>query len=503
MKAKLKKILKKKALLNVVSSLLLQLATIISGFIVQRIVLEYFGSDANGLVSSLTQFLSYVSLIEGGLSSVIMTSLYKPLHDKNDEKISAIMKTSTNFFRKISAIHIVYSVALAIIYPLLSNTGFSFAYVASLTMILSFMMLLQYMFSVPYQTLLKADRATYVVSLTQVIITVLNVISAVAIVNIFPNMHVFKIVASALYIIQPIVYSWYIRKHYNINRKTKIDNNLIKNRWNGFGINVAAFIHNNTDVAILTIFTDLRVVSVYAVYALVTTGLKRFIQAIASAMAPSIGRIYASGDSDLLDKKFGIFEYMIFILVFYIFTLAALLITPFVMIYTNGINDADYYQPLFGVLIVLSEALYLIKFAHLHLSYVADRYRDITKPAILEAVLNIVLSLVLVQWLGMNGVMIGTIVAMAYRMVFHVWYTKKIIPLRVQWKFYARLLGFCIATLMAVMICVVLVPPIEYNIWNWLWHAVIYAVVLLVGYGLFSIICCRDEVKGLSKYMKN
>ena len=38
-----------------------------------------YGSDVNGLVSSITQFLGYIALVEGGVGGVIRAALYKPL----------------------------------------------------------------------------------------------------------------------------------------------------------------------------------------------------------------------------------------------------------------------------------------------------------------------------------------------------------------------------------------------------------------------------------------
>mgnify|MGYP001094903992 FL=1 len=67
----------KKTRLNMISSLGLQLITILSGFIIPRQILLVFGSDINGLINSLTQFLNYISLVEGGLGSVLMTAPFK------------------------------------------------------------------------------------------------------------------------------------------------------------------------------------------------------------------------------------------------------------------------------------------------------------------------------------------------------------------------------------------------------------------------------------------
>ena len=124
-----------------------------------------------------------------------------------------------------------------------------------------------------------------------------------------------------------------------------------------------------------------------------------------------------------MNQKLDIYEYIVFVLVFFLFTVTALLITPFVQLYTRGIVDTDYNQPLFGFLLVVSEALYLVKLPHLNLAYSANKFKEITVPAYIEAILNIVISVSLVKKFGLIGVTVGTIVGMTYRMVFHVYYS--------------------------------------------------------------------------------
>ena len=120
-----------------ISGLILQMFTILSGFILPKIILTCFGSEVNGLVSSLNQFLSYISLVEGGITGVVMANLYKPIVEKDEQKISAVMVTANRFFKKIGILFVAYSVGLSIVYPLLFKTEFNFAYVCSLTLILS------------------------------------------------------------------------------------------------------------------------------------------------------------------------------------------------------------------------------------------------------------------------------------------------------------------------------------------------------------------------------
>ena len=61
------------------------------------------------------------------------------------------------------------------------------------------------------------------------------------------------------------------------------------------------------------------------------------------------------------------------------FSVASLLITPFVKIYTNGINDINYYQPIFGYIYVFAEGIYLLRDPHVSLSYAANKFKDISE----------------------------------------------------------------------------------------------------------------------------
>lgn len=283
----------KATLLNIISGLLLQCCTLISGFVIPRIILTYFGSNVNGLVSSLNQFLSYITLVEGGISGVIIANLYKPLVDGDNDKLSSVMVTSDRFYKKIGCIFIVYSVALACLYPVIFKQEFSYLYVASLTIVLSINLLIQYMFSLTLKNLLTADKKTYIVNFTQMAITLSNIVLAVISVWIYPSIHFLKLISGCLFLLQPVIFKSYSNKNYKINWKAKIDNSLIKERWNGFAINFAACIHNCTDIAILTIFTDLKTVSIYSVYSLVSNGLKQLINASITGISATVGQAYA------------------------------------------------------------------------------------------------------------------------------------------------------------------------------------------------------------------
>ena len=492
----------RKALLNTVSSFLLQFFSIVSGLIIPRIILGVFGSETNGLVSSLSQFLNYVAILEGGLNGVIMANLYKPIVRKDTKKISAIIYTSKRFFKKISIALVLYSISLAVIFPFFTKSTFSFEFICTLTLVLSFKLFVQYCFSFSYQNLLKAGKYAYIINFTQIIVISLDIISAVIVSHFFPSIHLLKIVSAIIFLIQPFVCSYACKKLFMLEEKAREDKTLIKDRWSGLSINIAAFVHNNTDIVILSIVTNLETVSIYGVYNLVLAGIRGVIQAVNNGLAPSIGNLYASNDKKNLHRRFDEFEYINFLLTFFVFSLAILLITPFVMVYTSEITDADYYQPLFGIIIVLAEFSYMLREPYVRMAYMAGKFKEQNLHAYIEAFMNIVLSLSLVWKFGLVGIAIGTLLAMVYRTIFQILFLRKNILFRSFKKFLKRFCVFFIPHGIVVVLCFLLLPITEFSIGRWILYTMVYAVIFLVLDIVVSILFFRKELSGIIKYVR-
>ncbi|MFR1477082.1 MAG: hypothetical protein ACLSB9_16005 [Hydrogeniiclostridium mannosilyticum] len=76
----------KQAFKNALMSLLLQLVLALSGFIIPRFFITLYGSPVNGLVSSISQFISYMGLVEAGIGAAGTVALYRPIADHNIRK---------------------------------------------------------------------------------------------------------------------------------------------------------------------------------------------------------------------------------------------------------------------------------------------------------------------------------------------------------------------------------------------------------------------------------
>ena len=178
----------KKAIYNIVSSLVLQVVVLISGFIVPKLIISKFGSDVNGLLSSIAQFLAYISLLESGIGPVVRSSLYKPIAEKDNKTIKNILKASERFFRVIALIFVIYLVCLSVVYPFLVQKEFGYLYTFSLVLIISISTFFEYYFGITYQLYLQADQKTYVTSTIQIITYILNIIFVVGIIYLYKQL---------------------------------------------------------------------------------------------------------------------------------------------------------------------------------------------------------------------------------------------------------------------------------------------------------------------------
>lgn len=126
----------KKALLNISYSFLLQLVTIVSSFIIPIYIIGTFGSNVNGVIVSITQFLSYITLLESGVGGVVRAALYKPLANKDVIQISRIIKASEKFFKVIAYLFIGYILIIAFLFPSIVTSEFEGIYLTILVLII-------------------------------------------------------------------------------------------------------------------------------------------------------------------------------------------------------------------------------------------------------------------------------------------------------------------------------------------------------------------------------
>lgn len=488
---------KERTIKNISFSLLLQIITIICGFIVPKLIIENYGSNVNGLITSITQFLAYISLLQVGMGPVIKSVLYKPIAKKNKTEIENILRTAEKFFKKIALIFIVYILVLCFIYPVFINKEFETVFSISLLLIISISTFAEYYFGITYDLYLQAEQKKYVVSILQIVTTVLNTILIIVLVKLNCSIQIVKLVSAIVFIFRPLIQNIYVKKKYQINLKSADENYKIEQKWDGLAQHIAAVIHGNTDVVILTIFSTLSEVSVYAVYNLVVTGIKKVIESFTSGIDALFGNMLANDEHDNLNRTFRIYETFYFTIITIIFICALFLITPFINIYTQGITDANYTRWAFGYLIVIAELFHSIRLPYSTLALAAGHFKETRKGAWIEAISNIVISCILVFNFGIIGVAIGTLFAMFIRTIEFMYHSSKYILKRNILEAFKRLI-IVVCEVLISMIILYFVPLLEYkDYFNWIANAFITLFISIMIVLPINFILYRDSFKTL------
>ncbi|MBR1905724.1 MAG: hypothetical protein IJ819_04625 [Clostridiales bacterium] len=424
---------------NFISALIYQAVAMIQGLILPRLIIATFGSDVNGLVSSITQFLSFISLLEGGLGAVVLAELYRPIEDEDLEKIKSILYSCKRLFRQLAYIYVAFTIIIAIGYPLFISKRFSFSFVSSLTLILSISTLGQYLFAISNKLLLQATQKIYIVNYICSGTLVLNILISVTLIYMYPQIHVIKLFSGLIFLLQPVLFNCFIDKRY-ICKGTSFDKKyVLKNRWSGFAQNLAYFINMNTDIALVTIFLGITNVSVYTIYMLAINALRQIISNAAISYQSALGKYYAIGNKDDLLKKFEKFELVTLGISLVLYCTCLQLINPFVSLYTKGVTDADYYQPVFALIMILANMLYCIREPYRIMIFAAGKFKETNFGSMVEAGLNIVISLILVSIYGLVGIAIGTLIAILYRYIYFIVYLNKSILKRSTIRRYIKL----------------------------------------------------------------
>ena len=409
---------KNKVLLTSLASVSNQIVTIISGFIIPRLFLTHYGSEVNGLVSSIVQFLGFITLAECGVGTVVGSSLYKPLAEKNNVEISKIVISSERFFRKLSVLLFTYTAALFFLYPTFTKGSFDFFFTASLILVISISSFAQYFIGMTYRILLNSDQLGFISLFMQVAAIILNTgICAVLIHFDFP-VHAVKLTSSVIFLFHPIILTRIAKKLYPIDRTVVLTEEPIKQKWNGVAQHVASVILNNTDVVVLTLFSTLKNVSIYAVYNLVANGMKNLIYSLTLGTQALFGNLLAKETHERVYRVFCTFEWIMHTITVLAFGVTAILIVPFVSVYTRGVTDVQYIQPVFALLITAAQGLFCIRLPYSVMVVAAGHYKQTQLGAFIESVINIAVSVALVINFGLVGVAIGTIAAITFR-TFH------------------------------------------------------------------------------------
>lgn len=487
----------KKAFRNTVCQLLLEAITAVCGLILPRLILSHFGSTYNGIVQSISQFISCIAILKSGIGSVTRAALYKPLAKNDNIGISEIINATEQFMRRIAVIFGTFVLIFACIYPLIVSEDFSWFFAFTLVLVLSISTVAQYFFGITYQMLIEADQNNYIIAIAQMISIVVNTaISALLIVLGF-SIHVVKLGSAIVFIIPPVFYLVYARKKYGIDKKVPANTKLIAQRWDAFGHQLANFINNNTDIIVATVFLGVREVSVYAVYSMISSNIRKIVNSVSSGTTAAFGNMIARNEDSILKKRFEQYELLTFLVCYILFTSAAILFIPFVAIYTKGVTDVNYIRYGLAVCFCMAEFFACIKLVYENVVFAAGKFKQTKKTAYAEAIINIIISIILVQFIGLSGILIGTICAGVFRTLMYNVYASRNIVHRSSWRILQKIIYVVICVAVSSYIAWLLSFGKVNTISAWVVCAFVITILSTIIGITFSYLFFRDDTKAL------
>lgn len=487
---------------NIISSLILQIVSLIYGFIVPILIIKFYGSETNGLISSITKFLSYIVLLEVGIGPVVKNALFKPLVEKDKNKVESILGTANRFFKFIAKAFIIYVLILCVIYPFIVQEKYSQWYVISLILAISISRLSEYFIGMTYKLFLQSDGKNYIIDFIYIITYIIDIIAIYILIKASCSIQFIKLICSLIYLIRPLCMKIYFEKKYNFSIDKK-STYVLDKKWDALFHHIAATVQDNTDIIVLTLFSTLTNVSIYSIYSLVITGIQSIIYSFINGLDAFFGKMMVKENNDVVRKKFENYNFLYYTISTILLACTIVLVIPFVEIYTANISDANYSYPLFAYVMVFAEFNFIIRYPYSTITFAKGHFKETCWFSILEPIVNITLSIIFVKKYGLIGVAIGTFISILIRSFgFIIYASKNILKMNLIKNFKIIILSY-IELIIVLLIKIKFINITINNYFSWFIFAVCNFIVITIFICLTNSLFYKDKVKNIINFLKN
>ena len=487
---------------NLISGIVYQVVLIAISFILPRLYLENFGSEVNGVLSTIKQIFSYLFLLESGIGLATTQALYKPVAEKDQNKVNSIISATNNFYVKIGFLYALIVLIIATVYAFIIPTSVPSGIIFSIVVLTALPAIFSYFVQAKYRILLEVDGRKYVITNSE---TILQIVSNVAklLVLLFTNsLILIQLVYCALALIQLLYVYIHAKRRYNwLNTKAEPDYKAVSQRKSVLVHQVSGVVFNNTDVLLLSFLCDFKIVSVYTIYNIFFSQIQTFITSITTGFSFALGQMFHTDRQKFL-KVYNVYETFYIMATFIIYTLMAVFLLPLIQIYTKGINDANYTNALLIILFVIMNLLSNGKLPSNHVLEFSGKFEETRSHAIWEMVINITVSIVAILKWGICGAIIGTIVALLYRSVMMIFYSNKKVLDRNVFSTYK--LWLVNGGVFAGIMCIFFVDSFSgLSFFELLIKGVIHTLWIVPLYVLVNLVFFKNAFKNLIELWRN
>ncbi len=411
----------KKAVLNISYNIINQIITLILSFISRSVFIWGFGVEYLGINGLFSDILSLLSMADLGFSTAMTYSYYKPLAENNYKKIAEL----TTFYKKVYNIIALAITLIGILLipflPILVNLekdipNLNIYYLLSLSsVVVSYLCVYK-------TTVLSADQKGYIVTkvgiFTNILKTVLQIISII----LWKNYILYLIIGTIVAIGNNIYASYIATKYYpyikdntsTISPKEK--KSIFNNLGSVFLYKVSSVLLNATDNIIISTLIGTAMVGYYSNYLLLQTKITTIVSLIFTSMTASIGNLIVTEGKKKRYEIFQCEQSLSFIICGIIVPCYVLLVNDFINVWLGSSYLLE--TP---VIFAIGVNMYLSCVLQPLWSYreATGLYRKTKWIMVACAAINIVLSIILGEILGIFGVIIASAIS---RVVTYIWY---------------------------------------------------------------------------------
>lgn len=404
----------KKSFFNIGTNFITTCVKYIMSFITRTVFIYCLGKNELGLNGLFTNILSMLSLVELGIGTAINFSLYKPLAEHDNKKISILMGFYKKAYRIIGIIVTFLGLSLIPFLKYLINdiTNIDNVY---LIYILYLINTVSTYFISYKETLINADQKKYkLFGIETISVFLLNVFQMIFLL-LTKNFIVYLIINFIVLFIQRIITNIFITRNYkdiDFNSKDMMEKDdlkpIVKNVKAMFFHKIGDYCINSTDNLIISSFISIAVVGIYSNYLTIITMINSIINMIYSGIVASLGNLVAT---ETVEKKEEIFDKMNFLGFLFYGYCSVCLINLFNTFITIWIGTEYCFN--FNIVLIMILNFYLAGMRiPPHTMKSAAGLFDVDKyTPILQSLINLVISIFLAKKMGILGVLLGTLIS--------------------------------------------------------------------------------------------
>ncbi len=402
---------------NIIWGMVYRLLTLLLPFLTTTAMIYYMGSIYLGLNSLFAAVLQVLSLTELGVGSAMVFSMYRPMAEDDTETVCALLALYRKIYFIIGMIILVLGlIFLPFLDLVISGETPPDVNVYIVYLIQLFNTALNYCFFSYKSSLMTAGQRLDVYNNIGSVTEIALDIGKLAAIIVFHNYYVYSILIPVFTILRNLLVHYMAGRMYpqyqcrgHVNREELAD---IRRRVTGLFLDrLATVLYNSLDSIVISATLGLVILAKYNNYYYILNALTILTGVLTTSMVASVGNSIISEDTEKNYEDFRLFQYLFMWGISWCTVCLYVLYQPFVELWVGS-------SLLFSSDIMIIFCIYFFAKEMLQICYVYRQaaglwWQDRFRPAV-ESILNLILNIVLVRYLGVAGVLIASIICYAF-----------------------------------------------------------------------------------------